>query len=53
MNLAELQKLHSESLEAVSAAADAAALEQARIKYLGRNGILPALMKQLAERRAK
>ena len=49
MNLAELEKLHAESLEAVNAAADAAALEQARIKYLGRNGILPALTKQIKD----
>ena len=49
MNLAELQKLHSESIDAVNAAADAAALEQARIKYLGRNGILPALTKQIKD----
>ena len=49
MNLAELQKLHAESLDAVKAAGDAAALEQVRIKYLGRNGLIPALMKQLKD----
>ena len=49
MNLAELEKLHAESLAAASAAADAAALEQVRIKYLGRNGVIPAVMKQLKD----
>ena len=49
MDLAELEKLHSESLAAVQAANDAAALEQVRIRYLGRNGLLPAVMKQLKD----
>jgi phenylalanyl-tRNA synthetase alpha chain len=49
MNLAELTALHDDSLEAVHAAADAAALEQVRIRYLGRNGLIPAVMKQLKE----
>lgn len=49
MDLAELAKLHSESLAAVQAANDAAALEQVRIRYLGRNGLLPAVMKQLKD----
>ncbi len=49
MNLAELQSLHSESLALIEKAADAATLEQARIKYLGRNGLIPAMMKQLKD----
>lgn len=49
MNLAELQKLHAESIDAVKAAATSADLEQIRIKYLGRNGLIPALMKQLKD----
>lgn len=49
MNLAELQKLHGESIDAIKAAATSADLEQIRIKYLGRNGIIPALMKQLKD----
>ncbi|NLF21892.1 MAG: phenylalanine--tRNA ligase subunit alpha [Lentisphaerae bacterium] len=49
MNLAELSALHDESLAAVRAAADTAALEQVRIRYLGRNGLIPATMKQLKE----
>ena len=49
MNVAELSALQAESLEAVRAAADPAALEQVRIRYLGRNGLIPAVMKQLKE----
>ncbi len=49
MNLSELASLHAESLDAIAAAADLAALEQVRIRYLGRNGLLPAVMKQLKE----
>ena len=49
MNLAELSILHFESLEAVAAAADADALEQVRIRYLGRNGRLPEVMRQIRQ----
>jgi phenylalanyl-tRNA synthetase alpha chain len=49
MNLSELASLHAESLDAIASAADPAALEQVRIRYLGRNGLLPAVMKQLKE----
>ena len=49
MNLQELQSLQGESIEAVKNAADPAAIEQARIKYLGRNGLIPAIMKQLKD----
>ena len=49
MNIAELSKLHEESLAEAAAAADAAAVEQARVKYLGRNGLIPAVMKQLRD----
>lgn len=49
MNLAELQNLHKESIDAVGNAASADELEQLRIKYQGRNGIIPALMKQLKD----
>ena len=41
--------LHAESLAAIGQAETAAALEQVRIRYLGRNGLLPAVMKQLKE----
>ncbi|MDD5706801.1 MAG: phenylalanine--tRNA ligase subunit alpha [Kiritimatiellae bacterium] len=49
MDLAQLAALHAESLDAVASADDAAALEQTRIRYLGRNGLLPAVMKQLKD----
>lgn len=49
MDLAKLANLHAESLAAVAAAGDAAALEEVRIRYLGRHGLLPAVMKQLKE----
>jgi phenylalanyl-tRNA synthetase alpha chain len=49
MTLAELDSQQAASLAEVTAAADAAALEQVRIKYLGRNGLLPAIIKQMKE----
>lgn len=49
MNLTELQKLKEESLAETAAAGDVAAIEKIRIKYLGRNGLIPAVMKQLRE----
>jgi phenylalanyl-tRNA synthetase alpha chain len=49
MTLAELDALQQQSLTELQAAADAAALEQVRVRYLGRNGLLPALMKQLKD----
>ncbi|NLF86915.1 MAG: phenylalanine--tRNA ligase subunit alpha, partial [Lentisphaerae bacterium] len=49
MNLDELAALHAESLAAIGQAETAAAIEQVRIRYLGRNGLLPAVMKQLKE----
>ena len=49
MNLEELEALKSESLEAVKAAADAAALEAVRVKYLGRSGTVTAVMKSLKD----
>jgi len=49
MTLAELGAQHAQSLEEVAAAADAVALEQVRIRYLGRNGLLPAIIKQMKE----
>ncbi|MFO7936975.1 MAG: phenylalanine--tRNA ligase subunit alpha [Kiritimatiellia bacterium] len=47
MTLADLKKQQAQSLEEVDAAGDADALEQVRIRYLGRNGLLPAVMKQM------
>ncbi|MDD2598452.1 MAG: phenylalanine--tRNA ligase subunit alpha [Kiritimatiellae bacterium] len=49
MTLAELEKQQAQSLAEVAAALDAAALEQLRIRYLGRNGIVPAVMKQMKD----
>ena len=49
MDLAELQTLQEGSLRELAGAADAAALEQTRVKYLGRNGLIPATMKGLKD----
>ena len=49
MTLAELDTLKEQSLVELRAAADAAALEQVRIRYLGRNGLIPATMKLLKD----
>jgi len=49
MTLAELDALHERSVEEVAAAADAAALEQVRVRYLGRNGLIPALIRQMKD----
>ena len=43
MNLDELKALKATSAAEAKAAADAAALEAVRVKYLGRNGLLPEL----------
>ncbi len=49
MTLDELERLCAQSLAEIDAAADAAAVEQVRIRYLGRSGLLPAAMKHLKE----
>ncbi|MCL2104522.1 MAG: phenylalanine--tRNA ligase subunit alpha [Kiritimatiellaeota bacterium] len=49
MTLAELDALHERSAGEVAAAADAAALEQVRVRYLGRNGLIPAIVKQMKD----
>ncbi|MFA7172612.1 MAG: phenylalanine--tRNA ligase subunit alpha [Kiritimatiellia bacterium] len=49
MTLAELEKQQAQSLAEVAAAQDASALEQLRIRYLGRNGIVPAVMKRMKD----
>ncbi|HUB67070.1 MAG TPA: phenylalanine--tRNA ligase subunit alpha [Candidatus Methylacidiphilales bacterium] len=43
----EIFKLKEEILAAISGAADAAALEEARIRYLSRNGSLPQLLEKM------
>jgi phenylalanyl-tRNA synthetase alpha chain len=49
MTLAELDVQQAASLAETAAAADAAALEQVRVRYLGRNGLLPAIVKQMKD----
>ncbi len=49
MTLAELEKAKAESLAEIAAAADAAALEGLRVKYIGRNGSIPALIKAMKD----
>jgi len=49
MTLADLEREQVQSLAEVAAAPDAAALEQLRIHYLGRNGLVPAVMKQMKD----
>ena len=45
MTLVELDALKEQALAELRAAADAAGLEQVRIRYLSRNGQIPAMMK--------
>ena len=49
MTLAELEQKKAESLEAIAAAADAAAVEALRVVYIGRNGSIPALIKGMKD----
>ncbi len=49
MTLLELQQEHAASLQALSAAKSTDALDALRVKYLGRNGLLPALVKQMKD----
>jgi phenylalanyl-tRNA synthetase alpha chain len=49
MTLAELDAHQQQSLAELQAAIEATAIEQVRVRYLGRNGLLPALMKQLKD----
>ena len=44
MTLAELEIAKAESLKEIAAAADTAAVEALRVKYVGRNGSIPALI---------
>ena len=46
---AKLDELRRQALEAVGAAGDAAALEEARVRYLGRKGELTGLLRSLGE----
>ena len=49
MTLQELETLRTESLAALRSAGDAAELDQARVRYLGRSGLIPELMRQLRD----
>ena len=49
MNVAEIETIKSEALAAVAAAEAAEAIEAVRIKYLGRKGLLPRIMKGLKD----
>lgn len=49
MTLEELEKAKTESLGEVAAAGDAAAVEALRVKYVGRNGMIPALIKGMKD----
>ena len=49
MTLEELESARKLSLEELAAAADAAAAEPLRVKYIGRNGSIPALVKSLKD----
>jgi len=49
MTLEELEKGQAASLAEIAAAADAATVEQLRVKYVGRNGSIPALIKGMKD----
>ena len=49
MTLAELENAKAESLKEIAAAADAAAVEALRVKYVGRNGSIPAIIKGMKD----
>jgi len=49
MTLAELEAARAASLGEIAAAKDAAALEALRVKYVGRNGSIPALIKGMKD----
>ena len=49
MTLAELEAAKAESLKEVATAPDASAAEVLRVKYVGRNGSIPALIKAMKD----
>ena len=49
MTLAELDNAKAESLREITAASDAGAVEALRVKYVGRNGSIPALIKAMKD----
>ena len=49
MTLEELEKARAESLGEIAATADATAVEALRVKFVGRNGSIPALIKAMKD----
>ena len=49
MTLAELDAQQAQSLNEADAAVDKDGYEQVRVRYLGRNGLLPAIVKQMKD----
>ena len=49
MTLSDLEKMSEQSLNEARTAADATALEQVRVRYVGRNGLIPAHVKQMKD----
>ena len=49
MTLAELESAKAASLSEIAAASDAGAVEALRVKYVGRNGEIPALIKAMKD----
>ena len=49
MTLAELESAKAESLKEIASAADAQSVEALRIRYVGRNGSIPALIKAMKD----
>ena len=49
MTLAELESAKAESLGEIAAASDAGAVEALRVKYVGRNGSIPAIIKAMKD----
>ena len=49
MTLAELETAKADSLKEIAAAKDAAAVEALRVRYVGRNGSIPALIKAMKD----
>jgi len=49
MTLAELESAKAASLQEIASAADASAVEALRVKYVGRNGSIPALIKAMKD----
>ncbi len=45
----QIETIKNEALDAVEAAADAAALEAVRVQYIGRKGLIPDLMQRLKD----